>query len=68
MFIACDLDHKNRNGGSDFNREKRELVALHLLSFGCPVTLPHCAVGWSAVVIAAFPDHTHFFNWPEKYA
>ena len=39
MFITCDLDHKNRNGGSDFNREKRELVALHLLSFGCLVTV-----------------------------
>ena len=25
----------------------------------CSVTLPHGAVGWSAVVIVFFPDHTH---------
>ena len=37
-------------------KRKRELVALNLLSYGClvavgflSVTLPRCAVGWSAV-------------------
>ena len=27
--------------------------------YKCSVALPHGAVGWSAVVIVVFPDHTH---------
>ena len=27
------------------------------------MALPFGDVGWSAVVIAAFPEHTHYFNW-----
>ena len=37
---------------------KRELVALLYLSSWCLVALPHGAVGWSAVCIVVFSDHT----------
>ena len=49
---------------------KTELVALLLLSFGCPVNycnckcpvaLPHGAMGWSAVCDCG-PDHTHLLK------
>ena len=36
------------------------IVFFDAFHYGCPVALPHGAMGWSAVCDVVFPDHTHF--------
>ena len=50
-------------------KRKRGLVALLLISHGCPDTVDvlwlFLTVSWVGLqcVIVVFPDHTHFFGW-----